>query len=143
MALEEKRHAMFDFSGGIVSDKPIRIKGNELLQAKNVILNPGGDFEKRKGTELLTSSGISVHPKDDIYGSMWTASDSGSTCWYCGSAFESTKGALGAIIEVYYGAGSAAITAAQAAYDAWHANATSEGFVSNYTCDWANNCGGG
>ena len=64
---QEPRAVYEDFSGGVVTDNPLRKKNNELLQATNVIVNTNGGFEKRKGSEIL-SSGVGLDSESDIWG---------------------------------------------------------------------------
>lgn len=136
---EEKPVVMQDFSGGITTDTELGPL-NTLLQAENIILNPGGPFEKRKGSIPISSAGISVNSASDIYGVVWYAYYTAGDCWSVGYAFESTKGDLDTIILINYGDDN--FVEAEAAYDAWVAAATAGGYIDSYTCAFANDCVG-
>ena len=135
-----QRYPIQDFSGGTVTDRTLKLRGNELLQATNVTINPGGDFEKRKGTELLSSAGTSLNPSGDIYGVYWYAYDSVHDCWYLGYAFEKTKGTKTVIVGIQYEDDD--YDSAETAYNAWVTAATDGSYNTNYNYAWGDTCNG-
>jgi hypothetical protein len=125
-----------NFSGGIVTDIELG-ETKTLLQGKNIVLNVGGPFEKRKGSELLSSAGISLNSESDIYSFIVYAHDptlEGTNCdtynvYYAG---EKTEGARTYFMKIDYGSGTAALAAALAFYNAWVAAATAGSYLTNY-----------
>lgn len=143
--VNEARQEIKDFSGGIVSDNPVKTTGNELLQAKNIVVSPRGGFEKRKGSELL-SSGYGVDTESDIWAWVFAAYDGDPSSYnyyyaYIAKGNINTSAERDIIIDCCGDWGEtgnvAQVQFTKAELDAWFvawiAKGTSEGWISNYS----------
>ena len=137
MPLKTIPYVIDDFGGGVIADNNIR-KVNELMDAKNVVLDAKGGFEKRKGTELLTAIGTGINSESDIWGYVlysWNGETGGDvgTLTNFATILEKTEGSMTNLIWVDFGTDNYA--AVEAYYDAWVAAATTGSYNTNYNYD--------
>ena len=142
----DQRRVYEDFSGGIVTDDPLRKMMNECLQMKNVTVSTKGGFEKRKGTELL-DSGQGLNSESDIHAvvlyvptndcedcgiysdALLTGATNKFCIWYAAECNIQSADARDKIIFVEFDT----IANATTFMTNWETKGTNEGWISNYS----------